>query len=143
MDAQKSNQQQPTPQITNKKPPVSDHLANERTFLAWVRTSIGIMGFGFVVVKFSLFVRQISIALNATSNLPPSSGYSQFIGLFLVAMGGIVLGVAYLRYQKTKRQIQQGDYYHSDLLIKLSTAMIFVACVFLIAYLYWNLSFSK
>ncbi|MBB5439184.1 uncharacterized membrane protein YidH (DUF202 family) [Pedobacter sp. AK017] len=40
-----------------------DHLANERTFLAWIRTSIGIMGFGFVVVKFSLFVRQIGIAL--------------------------------------------------------------------------------
>ena len=33
-----------------------DHLANERTFLAWIRTSIGIMAFGFVVVKFSLFL---------------------------------------------------------------------------------------
>ncbi|QEM08229.1 DUF202 domain-containing protein [Mucilaginibacter rubeus] len=33
----------------------SDHLANERTFLAWIRTSIALMGFGFVVVKFSLF----------------------------------------------------------------------------------------
>ncbi len=39
----------------------SDHLANERTFLAWIRTSIGIMAFGFVVVKFSLFVKQLSI----------------------------------------------------------------------------------
>lgn len=132
-----------TPVIPSKKQSISDHLANERTFLAWVRTSIGIMGFGFVVVKFSLFVRQISIALNAASNLPPNSGYSQSIGLFLVAMGGIVLGFAYLRYQKTKNQIEQGDYYHSDLLIKLSTALIFIACVLLIAYLYWNLSFAK
>lgn len=143
MDTQQSNQQEPISRITNKRQPISDHLANERTFLAWVRTSIGIMGFGFVVVKFSLFVRQISIALNATSDLPPSSGYSQVIGLFLVAMGGVVLGAAYLRYQRTKRQIQQGDYYHSDLLIKLSTALIFAACVLLIAYLYWNLSFAK
>lgn len=39
----------------------SDHLANERTFLAWVRTSIALMGFGFVVVKFSLFIKQLSI----------------------------------------------------------------------------------
>ncbi|UZJ63104.1 DUF202 domain-containing protein [Sphingobacterium sp. KU25419] len=42
----------------------SDHLANERTFLAWIRTSIGIMGFGFVVVKFSLFVKQVSLILH-------------------------------------------------------------------------------
>jgi hypothetical protein len=41
-----------------EKPRVADHLANERTFLAWIRTSIGIMGFGFVVVKFSRFLRQ-------------------------------------------------------------------------------------
>ncbi|MFZ6006727.1 MAG: YidH family protein, partial [Nitrospirota bacterium] len=36
------------------------HMANERTFLAWIRTSIGIMAFGFVVEKFALFVKQIS-----------------------------------------------------------------------------------
>jgi putative membrane protein len=41
----------------------ADHLANERTFLAWVRTSIGIMAFGFVVVKFSLFTKQILFIL--------------------------------------------------------------------------------
>ena len=41
-----------------EKPRVADHLANERTFLAWIRTSIGIMGFGFVVVKFSRFICQ-------------------------------------------------------------------------------------
>jgi putative membrane protein len=34
----------------------NDHLANERTFLAWIRTGIGIMGFGFVVVKFSKLI---------------------------------------------------------------------------------------
>lgn len=38
-----------------------EHLANERTLLAWIRTSIGIMAFGFVVVKFSLFIKQISL----------------------------------------------------------------------------------
>lgn len=34
-----------------------DHMANERTFLAWIRTSIGIMAFGFVVEKFALKLR--------------------------------------------------------------------------------------
>lgn len=40
----------------NIKKNTRDHLANERTLLAWVRTSIGIMAFGFVVFEFSLFI---------------------------------------------------------------------------------------
>ncbi|MEK7197689.1 MAG: DUF202 domain-containing protein, partial [Nitrospirota bacterium] len=39
------------------------HMANERTFLAWIRTSIGIMAFGFVVERFSIFVKQVSYFL--------------------------------------------------------------------------------
>ncbi len=39
----------------------SDHLANEHTYLAWLRTSVGIMAFVFVVVNFSLFLKQISL----------------------------------------------------------------------------------
>lgn len=134
----------PTQQsVTPSKPPISDHLANERTFLAWVRTSIGIIGFGFVVVKFSLFVREVSLALNTASNMPANTGYSQVIGLFLVALGGVVLGLAYARYQKTKKQIESGSFYHSDWLIKLSTALIFVACILLLVYLFLNFNLAK
>ena len=45
----------------SKAPDRRDHMANERTFLAWVRTSIAIMAFGFVVEKFALFIREITI----------------------------------------------------------------------------------
>ena len=62
----------------------TDHLANERTFLAWVRTSIGIMAFGFVVVKFSLFVKQISLILGK-EQIVHTKGYSGMIGIALVA----------------------------------------------------------
>ncbi len=51
------------------------HMANERTFLAWVRTSIAIMAFGFVVEKFSLFVKQMGY-------LPGEGGHSAAAGLF-------------------------------------------------------------
>lgn len=128
---------------SEKKLPIGDLLANERTFLAWVRTSIGIMGFGFVVVKFSLFIRQISIALNADTGLPPNSGYSQAIGLFLVALGGLIIGFAYFRYRKSRKQLEHGDYNHSDLLIKISTVFIFVVCLLLLLYLSWNLTILK
>jgi len=45
----------------------SDHAANERTFLAWVRTAIAIMAFGFLVQKFDLFLRIASVSLTARS----------------------------------------------------------------------------
>jgi putative membrane protein len=49
----------------------SDHLANERTFLAWIRTSVAIMGFGFVVVKFALFIKQIPLVLTRKQTVLP------------------------------------------------------------------------
>src|SRR6476646_7271039 len=46
---------------------VSDHLANERTFLAWVRTSLGLIGLGFVLARMGLFLRQFALAATAGS----------------------------------------------------------------------------
>ncbi len=64
----------------NNKQNAREHLANERTLLAWIRTSIGIMAFGFVVVKFSLFIKQISLLLGKNSTIP-QHGYSSLIGI--------------------------------------------------------------
>ncbi|WP_301924175.1 YidH family protein [Ferruginibacter sp.] len=113
---------------------VSDHLANERTFLAWIRTSIGIMAFGFVVVKFSLFVKQISLLLGK-DNIIQSRGYSSMFGIILVAAGAVTSVLSYVRFKQTERQLKEGAYNHSSLLITLLTAFIFFASFFLIAYL--------
>lgn len=123
-----------------EKTNTSDHLANERTFLAWIRTSIGIMGFGFVVVKFSLFIRQIAAALNAQVPLPPRTGYSQLIGVVLVALGGITILFAYYHYRRTKKQIDSGKFHQSDLLLKISTTLIFLSCILLLIYLLRNIN---
>jgi putative membrane protein len=117
-----------------EKPRVADHLANERTFLAWIRTSIGIMGFGFVVVKFSLFTREISVALGATRKMP-QPGYSHLIGIMLVALGGLIIVFSYFRYITTQKQIDRGVYYHSDLFAKMTTIFIFMVCIALFVYL--------
>ena len=76
----------------------ADHLANERTFLAWVRTSIALMGFGFVIVKFALFIKQISLALGKDVT-PQGKGYSAVIGVTMVAFGAIITVLAYIRYR--------------------------------------------
>ena len=112
----------------------SDHLANERTFLAWIRTSIGIMAFGFVVEKFSLFVKQISLILGKTNIIQPK-GYSGIVGIVLVAVGTITSVLSYLRYKHSEKQLNEGDYKHSSLLISVLTAFIFLVSVFLIVYL--------
>src|SRR5580692_4200754 len=86
-----------------------DHLANERTFLAWIRTSIGVMAFGFVVEKFALFLKQITFFLEKSHlqmlpNTPhrPSSlqGYSSIFGVFLVALGVVICLLAFIKYKK-------------------------------------------
>src|ERR1019366_431547 len=112
----------------------SDHLANERTFLAWIRTSVGIMAFGFVVVKFSLFVKQISLILGKV-DVVPSKGYSGVVGIVLVAVGTVTAVLSYMRYKSSATQLDEGGYKHSSLLITILTAFIFLVSVFLIVYL--------
>jgi len=112
----------------------SDHLANERTFLAWIRTSIGIMAFGFVVVKFSLFVKQISMILGK-GNAIQNRGYSAIVGIILVAVGTVTSVLSYMRYRQTAKQLKEGEYTHSSLLITVLTAFIFLVSALLIAYL--------
>jgi len=112
----------------------ADHLANERTFLAWMRTSIGIMAFGFVVVKFSLFVKQISLILGK-ADIIHSKGYSGILGIALVAVGTVTSALSYIQYKHSEKQINNEDYKHSSILITVLTAFIFLVSIFLIVYL--------
>ena len=128
------NMDHPNTRMQTSKPSASDHLANERTFLAWIRTSIAVMGFGFVVVKFSLFVRQLSLAL-AGKDVMPSKGYSPLIGIALVIIGALLSLLAFMRYRHIERQLTRGNYFPSFLLSLLMTLAIVLISVVLILYL--------
>lgn len=112
----------------------NDFLANERTFLAWIRTSIGIMAFGFVVEKFSLFVKQITMLVGAENIVQPR-GNSALIGIILVAAGAVTVVLSYIRYRLTEKRLKEGVYVHSSLLLTIITAFIFLVSILLIAYL--------
>lgn len=112
----------------------SDHLANERTYLAWVRTSIGIMAFGFVVVKFSLFVKQLSLVLGRQL-VVHQKGYSAVIGILLVAAGAVSLVLSFLQYKRTQKQLRSGAYEPSSALTLWLTAFILLISICLIVYL--------
>lgn len=115
----------------------SDHLANERTFLAWVRTSIALMGFGFVIVKFALFVRQISLVLGG-ARLNSGKGYSAVIGIVMVALGALMAMLAWLRYRNIEMHLRNGTYFPSRWLSLLVTISIVTGSVLLVMYLLPN-----
>jgi putative membrane protein len=115
-----------------------DHLANERTFLAWVRTSIGIMAFGFVVEKFALFMKKLAIFLEQKqlSETPPAYiSYSTAFGIILVAMGAFMGLLSFIRYKKVEREIMANAYQPSLLLDILVTMSIMVIGIFLVFYM--------
>ena len=114
------------------------HMANERTFLAWIRTSIGIMAFGFVVEKFALFVKQMSFILGKSmleNAIPPSHGYSAIVGIFLVGFGALLALLAFVRYKKVERQIDEDKYQTSSGLDLLLLLAVLTVGIFLVIYL--------
>lgn len=114
------------------------HMANERTFLSWVRTSIGIMAFGFVVERFAIFLKQVSFYLGKTPDVQ-TGGYSSLFGIFLVGLGALMGVLAFIRYKKVERQIDEDSYQPSVILDVLLAISILVIGVFLIIYLVHSL----
>ncbi len=126
------------PETQNKPAGIADHLSNERTFLAWIRTSIALMGFGFVIVKFALFIRQLSVALDAPLQ-HQAKGYSAIIGVTMVALGAVMAVLAYFRYLKVERQLNTGSYKPSKWLLALMALSIVTGAVLLVMYLVPNI----
>ncbi len=125
--------------IERKSAGAADHLANERTFLAWIRTSIALMGFGFVIVKFALFIRQISYVLGEKITPPQAKGYSAIIGVTMVALGALMATSAYIRYRKIEKQLNSNTYFPSKWLSALVTLSIIIGAVLLVLYLLPNI----
>ena len=87
----------------------SDHAANERTFLAWVRTAIAIMAFGFLVQKFDLFLRIAGGSLAARSVPARGEMVGTLAGLLLIVLGGAMMVFAAIRFRKTALAIDAKD----------------------------------
>ncbi len=125
--------------MMNENNKTSDHLANERTFLAWLRTSVALMGFGLILVKFSVFLKQISLVSTDRQIIHSQNEYSGLTGLVLVAAGVIILIFSYLNYKKTRKKISENLFIGNNSLILMVTILILSISIFLIAYLFNNL----
>jgi putative membrane protein len=90
----------------------SDHAANERTFLAWIRTAIAIIAFGFVMEKFNLFL--VAVAASASPAIAQrverlAGPLGRYDGLALMLLGIVLIVVATLRYLRTARLIDAAE----------------------------------
>ena len=81
-------------------------LAAERTFLAWIRTGLALMGFGFVVARFGLFLRELAAVQKMPQ--PLSHGISLWLGLGLVILGVVLNVAALMRYRRYLKDLAAG-----------------------------------
>lgn len=84
------------------------YFAAERTFLAWIRTGLGLMGIGFAVSRFGLFLRELRVGAAHAS--PRSTGLSVWSGVALVALGVVVNVAASVHYVRLIRELRAGSW---------------------------------
>jgi putative membrane protein len=83
----------------------SDHAANERTFLAWVRTAIAVMAFGFVIERFDLFLKYAAPQATQGMIAPHGGVIANAAGLAFIVLGVVIIMVAGWRFVRTAKDI--------------------------------------
>lgn len=123
----------------------SDHAANERTFLAWVRTAIAVMAFGFLVERFDLFLQLARASFSTHVAHVASSRLGEAAGLGLMIIGLAIMAVASMRFLKNAKEIDDPAQHGSpgskaDLVL---AGLLFLLGCALFAYLVSNLLGSR
>jgi putative membrane protein len=109
-----------------------DHLANERTFLAWVRTGAAIVIFGFAIGRFSIAIRQLSTFLGHPTR---TIGMSVWMGAGAIVAGVLLVIAGLIRYRKTRMQLDSGTFQPAGFVVDLVTILTVVFGVGLAVYL--------
>jgi putative membrane protein len=87
----------------------ADHSANERTFLAWVRTAIAVMAFGFLVERFDLFVEIAAPSLAGRTLWLVGQKFGNVTGLALIILGTAIVAIAATRFLMTAKVIDSAE----------------------------------
>ncbi|GCE07139.1 YidH family protein [Dictyobacter aurantiacus] len=88
---------------------VTNHLANERTFLAWIRTGLATITIGFVVARFGLFLRELGLKSQPVS--PLSLHYSALFGVSLTVLGILTIIAALRNFLRVRRDIDCNEFH--------------------------------
>ena len=109
-----------------------EHLANERTFLAWVRTTIALVSLGFVIARLGLWLRETGM------NVPRLTHDFSPLGIGLMGFGALLTVLAAWRYEAVNRQIEAGLVKTDRALVWFVTVAITLISVALVTYMISN-----
>lgn len=107
-----------------------DHLANERTLLAWIRTGVALIALGFVVAKFSILLREIGGPHAHVLTVH----YGNVVGVLLVLSGVASSALALVNFNRTRRGIEEGRLIFSPMLAIAVVAIVVTMGVVLAVY---------
>jgi putative membrane protein len=101
----------------------TEYLANERTFLAWIRTSVAVVSLGFVIARFSVWLRELAVHQEPQVQAH-RAGISLPIGVAMMTLGGLLAVLAAWRYHVVNRDIERGKVSADRGLVILVTVMV-------------------
>jgi putative membrane protein len=113
-----------------------DHLANEKTFLAWVRTGAAIVVFGFAIGRFAIAMRQLA----GFSGHPvrTTAGLSVWMGSISILAGVAMVIAGLVRYRKTREQLDNGTFEPAGFVVDLVTIVTVLIGLVLAGYLIYT-----
>jgi inner membrane protein YidH len=109
-----------------------DHLANERTFLAWVRTGVGIVVFGFAIGRFAIAIRQF---MQLQGRMSGTAGVSVWFGAIAIIAGVLLTLAGLLRYRRTRAQLESGTFEPAGFVVDLIGILVALFGLALAGYL--------
>jgi putative membrane protein len=112
----------------------TEFLANERTFLAWIRTSVAVISLGFVVAKFDVWMRELALRLAPQIPLR-TTGLSLPIGVTLMSLGGALAVLAAIHYHFINLAIERGEVRPNRGLVITITVGVALLAIAMIVYL--------
>jgi putative membrane protein len=119
---------------------LQQYLANQRTFLSWVRTSIALIGLGFAIERFSIFLQQFRLiadpdtAGNAAASATAHQ-YSALVGIGMIVIGTGLIIYALKNYLDSNKTIASGRYMPKNAIVYTASAAIMGVGIIMIIFL--------
>jgi putative membrane protein len=111
-----------------------DHLANERTFLAWIRTGVATIVFGFAIGRFAIALEEF---LRFQGKATTTPGLTVWLGMVSILFGVVLVFAGLMRYRTTRVQLDAGTFEPAGFIIDLVAILLALFGVILAGYLVW------